>query len=359
MTSRLRAVAAAIAAFAGMAHAQDATRGATLYRMLPGDPGVGSCFSCHGEPVNNRNSVLRGAAGASLISRTIGAVGAMGYLRQYLVDADLADIAAYLGTIVPAGPLDALPDLSPASDGFGAQLVGTQSVEREILVRNRQARGDIGIGAITSSDLVQFPLRHDCPLALPPLGECRIRIAFRPSAAGAAAASFSIVDSGGLRLRSGAVAGTGSRDTPATLGWSAPPALAFGVVTIGESVQRSALLVNASTVPAQLARLRVSGPNASRFGLESDCPAGSRIEAGASCEVRVRYAPAVPGLVEGWIEIESDAANAPIARISATGIAAAAPAPAPETTTPPGGGAVRGLWLAALAAALVALRQAR
>lgn len=187
----------------------------------------------------------------------------------------------------------------------------------------------------------------------------RIRIAFRPSAVGAAAATFSIVDSGGQLLRSGAVAGTGSAEAPATLGWSAPPALAFGVVTIGDSAQRSAWLVNASATPAQLARLRVTGPNASRFALESDCPGGSRIEAGASCEVRVRFAPSVAGLVEGWIEIESDAANAPIARVSATGIAAATPAPAPETTTPPGGGAVRGLWIAALAAALVALRRAR
>ncbi len=82
---------------AGVA-ARDAVRGAQLYGALPGSPGVGSCISCHGEPLNNRNSVLRGAAGGALISRTIAAVSAMGYLRQYLADADLADIAAYLVT---------------------------------------------------------------------------------------------------------------------------------------------------------------------------------------------------------------------------------------------------------------------
>jgi cytochrome c553 len=164
------------------AEAQDASRGGALYRTLPSSPAAGSCISCHGEPVNNRNSVLRGAAVGAVIARTITAVGAMGYLRQYLADADLADIAAYLATVLPAGPIDALPDLSPTADHFGAHAVGTQSGERTLLLRNRQPRSDLSIGAVISADIDQFPLRHDCPLALPPLGQCGIQVGFRPAA---------------------------------------------------------------------------------------------------------------------------------------------------------------------------------
>lgn len=340
------------------AQAQDAGRGNALYRTLPGSPAAGSCISCHGEPANNRNSVLRGAAGGAVIARTITAVGAMGYLRQYLGDADLADISAYLATVVPAGPIDALPDLSPTADHFGAQTVGTQSDERTLLLRNRQARGDLGIGAVLSADIDQFPLRHDCPLALPPLGQCSIHVSFRPAAPGAVSATFNVIGSGGQVLRSGAVSGLGVAEPPGALTWSEAPDVQFGNVVLGQTAQRTARLVNASAQPAQVSRLRVTGPNASRFVLEPDCPGGSRIEAGASCEVRLRFAPQLSGLVEGWIEIESDATNAPLARVSASGVPASDnPPPAEVPPAGGGGGTMQAWWATLLAAAALALRR--
>jgi cytochrome c553 len=341
------------------ASAQDAARGDALYRALPGNPGVGSCISCHGEPVNNRNSVLRGGVGAALISRTTAAVGAMGYLRQYLTDADLADIAAYLASVVPAGAIDTLPDLSPTSDQFGTQLVGTQSGERVLLLRNRQPRNDVSVGAVLVTDAVQFPLQHDCPLALPPLAQCRIRIAFRPAAAGAVSAGFSVVDSAGALLRSGVLAGRGVEQAPPQLAWHEPPALAFGNVTVGASAERTAQLVNASAAPVQLQRLRLTGPSASRFVLDADCAAPTVLAAEDTCELRVRFAPSSAGLAEAWIEIESDASNAPLARVSASGVNDTAP-PAPNEPPPPegGGGATSIAWLALLGAAVAALSSA-
>ena len=95
----------------------------------------------------------------------------------------------------------------------------------------------------------------------------------------------------------------------------------------------------------------------------ADCPAGSRIEGGARCEVRVRFAPQVAGAVEAWIEIESDATNAPLAQVSASGVPAAStplPLPPAETMPPPdGGGVVATAWAALLAAATLALRRRR
>jgi cytochrome c553 len=341
------------------AQAQDAARGDALYRALPGNPGVGSCISCHGEPVNNRNSVLRGGVGAALISRTITAVGAMGYLRQVLTDADLGDIAAYLASIVPAGAIDTLPELSPTTDQFGAQLVGTQSAERVLLLRNRLPRNDISIGAVLSTDAAQFPLQHDCPLALPPLAQCHIRVAFRPTAAGAVSAGLSVVDSAGALLRSGVLAGQGVEQAPPRLDWREPPALAFGNVSVGASAERTARLVNPSASPVQLQRLRLTGPNASRFLLAADCAAPALLPAQGVCELRVRFAPSTAGLAEAWVEIESDASNAPLARVSASGVnAAQEPTPPPSPPPPPpegGGGATSLAWLALLSAAVAAL----
>lgn len=358
MNPCLQAVTAAAVCLAADAFAQDAARGAALYRALPGNPGVGSCISCHGEPVNNRNSVLRGAAGASVILRTIGAVGAMGYLRQYLSEADLADISAYLATIVPAGPIESLPDLWPTADAFGAQQVGTTSMPREILVRNRRSTGDQSIGAVVASDPLQWPLEHDCPIALPPLGQCRIRVAFRPSGVGSATGGFVVYDRSGLALRSGTLSGLGLADVPPSLDWEATPDFAFGRVELGTPALRTAVLINRSpTLAVNLERLRITGPGASRFRLEADCLASRRIEPGGRCRLELGFVAQAPGLSEGWIEIEADATNAPLARASATAVSSAAEPAAPPAEAPPAGGAVREVWLALLAAAVFGLRR--
>ncbi len=111
------------------AQAQDAARGQLLYGSLPGSSGLGSCFSCHGDASENRSSVLRGAGGGEVIARVMNAVGAMGYLRAFLTERDLADISAYLASVEsppPAappprvGPVDA--DFAPLDEAALAQL---------------------------------------------------------------------------------------------------------------------------------------------------------------------------------------------------------------------------------------------
>ena len=358
------AVLSALAGPLGLssAKAQDATRGAALYRNLPGQPGVGSCVSCHGEPVNNRNSVLRGAAGPELISKTIAAVSAMGYLRQYLTEGDLADISANLASIVPVAPVDSLPDLWPTSDQFGAQLVGTQSVPRVLLIRNLQPRSEIAIGAVRSSDPITFPMQHDCPVSLPPLGQCRATAWFWPQVAGPVSASFTVVDSGGRVLREGNLVGTGAPEQPPVLAWSAdtPLSIDFGQVPVGQAAQQVLTLVNTTSAVVTLSRLRVTGPNASRFTLQAPCAAAGRLDAGAVCPVTLGFAPSVPGRVEGWIELVSDARNAPLVRIAAAGIAApAAPPVASEPDSSSGGGAMSAGWVAMLLFAVLALRRKR
>ena len=357
------AVLAALAGPLGIssAKAQDATRGVALYRSLPGQPGVGSCISCHGEPVNNRNSVLRGAAGPELISKTIAAVSAMGYLRQYLAEGDLADISAYLATIVPAGPVDLLPDLWPTSDEFGAQLVGTQSVPRVLLIRNLLRRSEIAIGAVRSSDPITFPMQHDCPISLPPLGQCRATAWFWPQLVGPVSASFTVVDSGGRVLREGNLAGTGAPQQPPALAWSAetPLPIDFGQVPVGQAVQRVLTLVNTTAAVVTLSRLRVTGPNASRFTLQAPCGEVDRLEAGAVCPVTLGFAPSAAGRVEGWIELVSDARNAPLVRVAAAGIAV--PVEPPVASEPDrsssGGGAMSAGWIVMLLFAVLALRR--
>lgn len=356
------ALLAAVALAPCTAGAQDAVRGAALYRELPGQPAVGSCISCHGEPVNNRNSVLRGAAGSDLISKTIAAVARMGFLRQYLSDADLGDISAYLATIVPAGPLDLLPEPWPTADDFGAQLVGTQSAARAVLIRNLQPRTDITIGAVLSADPLVFPVQHNCPVSLPPLGQCTATTWFRPQGAGPAVAKFSVVDTGGRVLREGVLTGTGVPSAPPVLAWSTntPALVDFGQVSVGQAARREVTLLNTSAAGVALATLRITGPNASRFTLDARCAPAGRLDGMASCDVAIGFAPSSAGRSEGWIEIVSDASNAPLVRIAAAGVAAFPVEPAASApTVTGGGGAISAGWVAMLLAALAALRLQR
>lgn len=358
----------ALSAAAAAALAQDAGRGAALYRSLPGQPGVGSCISCHGEPINNRNSVLRGAAGPAYIARTIGAVGAMGFLRQYLTEADLADIAAYLSNVVPPGALDELPAPWPTVDDFGAHAIGTAAPERAVLLRNLQPRNTIAIGTVLSSDPLTFPVQHDCPLSLPPLGQCRVRSWFMPQRAGPAEASFQILDTSGRLLRSGLLTGTGTPTAPPRLEWAAGSELLldFDSVTVGTTARRTLRLRNPSSAAVQLQRLRVTGPDAARYSLAAPCAAAGMLAAGAECELTVSHTPNAPARSEGWIELVSDASQPPLVRVTALGLTAdalAPPAPVDPGTggsagnaSGSGGGALSALWVALLALATALLR---
>lgn len=317
------------------AQAQDAARGAQLYRELPGNPGVGSCLSCHGDPANNRNSVLRGAVGGGWIARTITAVGAMGYLRQHLTEADLADVSAYLATVAPAGQVALLPAPWPVSEDFGLQQMGTRAAERPILLRNLQTR-EISLGAVVSEDPQTFPLRHDCPLTLPPLQQCTLRVAFAPQQVGLLTSRYQVLDSGGRVLRSGGLQGEGSAAAAPALQWAAgtPALLDFDRVSVGGERTLALTLINPGMQPVNLSRLRANGAGAARFAVEAPCLDAGRLELGAPCAVTLRYRPVAAERDEAWLEMGATAGHAPTVRLLGLGEAAPAPAPPPPAPAP-------------------------
>ena len=363
---RLHAASAAlltIAATHGPAGAADAQRGAALYAALPGNAALGSCASCHGDPLNNRNSVLRGAVGGEWIARTIVAVGAMGYLRQALTEADLADISAYLATVAPTADLAQLPAPWPTAVDFGTVLAGTDSPIHEVSIRNPRPTGDVGLGALGVSDPAQFVLTHDCPLSLPPQGQCRARIAFRPAGPGPASATLRITDASGNVLRSANLAGHGVLAHPARLRWAAPTSLAdFGAVPLGQTTRRTLDLVNDGPVDLPLERLRAGGPNAARFALGGECVALARVPAAGRCALEIDFSPTLAERAEGTVEIAAAATHPPTMRLLGLGVVPPANVPAPpppaEAAPPPGpgGGAAGPAWLLLLAVAVRAVR---
>lgn len=137
----------------------------------------------------------------------------------------------------------------------------------------------------------------------------------------------------------------------------------FGRITVGEVSRRALTLRNPSPTTVVLHTLRVTGTNASRFTLSAPCADAGRIEADASCAVEVGFAPGGADRAEGWIELSSDASNAPLVRLAGIGIAApiSPTSPAdPEPAAPEGGGgALSVAWLASLLAGVIALKRLR
>ena len=168
-------LAAACVAQSGLASAQaapDVARGRALYNTW--------CAGCHGadptqsQPrlVANRPDVLRDA---------IGLVPVMNFLRNVVSSIDIADIAAYIGSVADTG----VPVLNPTpgSVEFGQQTVDAAGAARTLLLTN------LGSGPVTITSLsvtpADFVATGNCSGVRNPFSTCSMNIVFTPSAAGA------------------------------------------------------------------------------------------------------------------------------------------------------------------------------
>ena len=122
-TMILRLALALLLALAGVsAFAQSVSNGQSLYN--------GTCNSCHGTPPVGGPE--RAANAPSVIKNAINTVGAMQFMRGMYSDSQLADIAAYIGSLqgVPPPPPSTTPlfdytDLwwNPNESGWGFNII--------------------------------------------------------------------------------------------------------------------------------------------------------------------------------------------------------------------------------------------
>ncbi len=120
MTSRL-ALALLLVLAGAQAHGQSVSNGQSLYN--------GTCNSCHGTPPVGGPE--RAANAPSVIRNAINSVGAMQFMRGMYSDAQLADIAAYIGSLQSGGgggsttPLFDYTDLwwNPLESGWGFNII--------------------------------------------------------------------------------------------------------------------------------------------------------------------------------------------------------------------------------------------
>lgn len=326
-------VCAIAAVMAGPAQAQDAARGRSLFSELPNAPAQGSCISCHGNPAFNINNILSAAGDPNRLVRATNTVSAMGFLRGHLGASEIADVAAFLATVVAEGAGAPMPTALPHVDHFGSHQLGSTSASRSIQIGNRTG-APVAIAQVLSSRPHRFAVTHDCPPVLNDGGACSAEVRFVPGFAGGARALVSVIGTDGRTLRSAVVSGSGVAGPAARLDWLVDaPTLQFGDIAVGSNRSAVAALSNPSARPTTVDTLRIVGPQADHFALVHACQRGP-LSPGASCVAEVRYQPAIVGPSHAWIEVVADAGSPPLLRLQASAFAAP-PASAPPTTPPP------------------------
>ncbi|HEX7983525.1 MAG TPA: choice-of-anchor D domain-containing protein [Duganella sp.] len=335
---RLRQAAAAALLFglaSQSASAQDALNGKSLYQNGPVSGG-GTCVACHGpSPAANVSGILRGANQPSVISAAIArnAGGGMGQFSGKFSAAELADLAAFIGnpnvTAAPAA------SLAPASLAFSGTTIGQTSGPLATTLSNTGNAalniGNISLGGAAAGDYALAGGSCANGAAVAAGANCTVQVNFRPTAAGARAATLTITHNATGGSSTVALSGTGNATPQATISLSAP-SVNFGAQLTGAASAVSTITVNNSgQAPLTFTSIAVSGANANFFTLGGSCAAATPVPANGACTVTVQATPTAAGAFAASLTLASNASNG-AATIGLSGTASAA---APALTATP------------------------
>lgn len=310
--------------------AQDASRGAQLYVQLPS--AAASCVSCHGpDPTQNRNNILLAADRPATLLRALNTVAVMGYLRDSLNDAAIADLAAYLARVAVVAAPDASVALWPSTIEFGSLVVGGVSPLHSVALRN------LGTDALALARPLLlgpgFLLSDDCPDSLAPGASCTLALRASTAVAGPSAAALQL---GASAPWSPLLLGVSASVVNGAWGQLSASAaqLDFGTLEAGTRLTRSITLISHGTAPVTLGVATLTGPGRGQFQLDGACASGTVLAPGSQCVLQVAYAPAVAGSAQATLQWRSDGVNPGTVMLDGRSTAAsvvAAPAPNPAT----------------------------
>ena len=331
---RLRQAAAAALLFglaSQSASAQDALNGKSLYQNGPVGGGT-TCVACHGAspPAN----ILRAANQPSVIADAIaGNRGGMGRFTGKFSAAELADLAAFIGnpnvTAAPAA------SLAPASLAFSGTAIGQAGGPLSTTLSNTGNAalniGNISLGGAAAGDYSLAGGSCANGAAVAAGANCTVQVSFRPTAAGARAATLTITHNATGGGSTVALSGTGNATPQATIALSAP-SVNFGAQLTGAASAVSTINVtNSGQAPLTFTSIAVSGANAGYFTLGGSCAAATPVPAGGNCTVTVQATPTAAGAFAASLTLASNAANG-AATVALSGTASAA---APALTATP------------------------
>lgn len=351
--------------------AGDAGRGAALYLQLPGLST--SCVGCHGpDPAANRNNLLRAADQPAALVKALNTVSAMGFLRDAFDEARIADLSAYLGTVLAVAAADAPVAVWPRTLEFGRLGLGEVSALHRLTLQNR-GTSSIALAAPRVVGLA-VDLGHDCPASLPPGATCGISLRASAASLGRAAGALVLGSDASstavlVPLSYEVTDGPTGRLSLSLPDGSDVAAIDFGSALAQTVTVREFALRSHGTSPVTLGVAAITGPGAAAWVLGGDCAAERVLEPGASCSARLTWTAGAPApVVEAVVQWRSSGASPGTLKLQGSVSAVAVPAVPPPVAAPvapgtpaggAGGGAFGAAWLALLGVATLGLVMGR
>jgi hypothetical protein len=232
------------------------------------------------------------------------------------------------GTAAPTPNLSA----APTSLGFGSITIGSTSAMQTVTLNNTGGGAATGI-AFANSSGARFPVSgNTCGATLNAGTSCTFNVAYAPSAAGADNATLTISSTGAPNIVV-SMSGTGTSAPSPSLS-AAPPLVAFGNVTVGQTSPGTAITVtNAGTASATSVSLANS--DSAEF-LVSGNTCGTTIAASASCGLSVAYKPGSAGPGSATLTFTYAGGGSLSISLSGTGVSVSPPPGTGQLSMPAG-----------------------
>jgi hypothetical protein len=193
--------------------------------------------------------------------------------------------------------------VTPASETFASQTVGTTSTAKVVTVKNTGtpattlSLGISGDFAIASNSA--------CGASLAGGSSCTVDITFTPTQAGTRTGTLSVTDQAANSPQKVSLTGTGTNPAPTIT--VTPTSLTFASQTVNTtSAAKPVTVENTSTISTSLS-LGTMGD----FAIASTGTCGASLAGGASCTVNVTFTPTQAGARTGSLTITDQAANSP------------------------------------------------
>ncbi len=203
---------------------------------------------------------------------------------------------------------------SPSSVDFGDVPVG-RTASQVVILRNPNNMAVTGL-AITSQNPSYTVSANTCTgMMIPANGMCSVTVTFAPGAPGEVKSELTIAVAGGTNAGV-PLSGTGIRAAVLEMTTSSHD---FGSVPV--NVRQGGLtitLANVGQETASAVAVALSGPDASEFEIEPNCP--TSLTAGATCDIRVFFKPANEGAAMATLNATGNPGGMDTATLMGTGV---------------------------------------
>jgi hypothetical protein len=201
------------------------------------------------------------------------------------------------GTGVNAGTVS----LKPSSLTFAVQLLKTTSSPQDGTLTNTGSL-DVTISNISTSG--PFSQTNNCPSDLPAGANCKIEVAFTPTAKGPASGTLSVTDNAKGSPQTVALSGIG---TEVKL---EPKGVNFGDQMVGTKSSPIGIeLTNVGTTSLSISRIAIKGTDPGDFSQTNNC--GNIVPAGGHCTVKVQFVPQAKGPRSATLTGSDDGGGSP------------------------------------------------